>query len=322
MIYNWPVSKQKIRYYNIWDQVATTLNNINKIIPMNNGCIILGNGNEAVYTYDFGIWNAIDLNEEHNWIDCVLLSQNQDYGGIILSDDGYISYATNPSYPCDNDWYTDHLISSGCKYLFKQDDTNVYALESNGYYWKWDGSLNWSEESGEPTISFNADKIKLSQGGLVAIAQDGHAGYLTSLNDLGSAWEESSSGIWYYNPDIDASKEGIDVVSYSDSTGTYQYTVGDLASNDWSAINTGYNIGDPSFVIYDEYRNQFIMNTNGEKGNQVLLITSNGLNFAEYSIPFDAKYCIVNEKNIVIVSSSGDISFSNNGKTWTDTPYT
>jgi len=319
MIYNRPIRKKS--YDNIYNYVSKTdLKSITKVVPFGTGCVVFGSGSKMAYTPDFSSWWGIDLGQDTTYQDIYITSEPDAIRSVIISNSAYFSAPTRTrtQFVEGYNWISSTNIGNNNYFLIANDVDNVYALQKNGYYWKFNNENFYTEESGEPALSFTADKIKrLSNGKVVAIADFGYLGY---TDNIGSSWTEPTLGDWYYSPDIDVSDGGTYVVVYSDSTMSYDLNISSNLSS-WTRIDFEDGFSGPSFVVYDKYRQMFIMNGNSWS-NKIFLGTFDGLSWTQYDTPFSVSFCAIYEKNIVVFSSAGDIAFSNDGKTWKTKPYT
>ena len=290
---------------------ATGMIKVNKIYDWDGFLVALGQGQQIAYSEDNGsTWNPINLEVNKVWND---ISQSVYQSYLVISTDGIVCRPNNPNYPFDQEWVSITSPSSNARFLTMNGQQITYAIEPNGHYWEYDNDNGWNELSNQNILSFQADVIKqLSNGYYVALGGY-NADKIAYTDTFPGTWTEVDS---YYPLDMTVSDDGIYALITADNTQSYDMRISENLE-DWtikSVTDEGFT---PSIIKYNGNKSQFIIN---DLNNSKLLVSAN-TDCDEWMVvqtPFIVKDLYVINNGIVIVSQTGDLSFTKDYNTWSD----
>lgn len=285
---------------------------VNKIYRRDKILFAIGQGQQIAYSGNNGVsWGPIDLGINKIWNDFIW---HPHWGYLIISTDGIVCRPTNSNYPLDYEWIAITSPSSNACFLTTTSGQPMtYAIEPNGYYWKYDNDNGWNEPSGQNILSFQADVIKqLSDGYYIALGGY-NADKIAYTDTFPGTWTEVDS---YYPLDMTVSDDGIYALITADDTQSYDMRISENLE-DWtikSVTDEGFT---PSIIKYNENKSQFIIN---DLNNSKLLVSAN-TDCDEWMVvqtPFIVKDLYVINNGIVIISQIGELSFTRDYNTWSN----
>lgn len=295
---------------NILDS-APEMVEVNKIYQYDSFLIALGQGQQIAYSEDNGfIWNPIDLGINKIWND---IGRSIDYNYLVISTDGIVCRPTDPGYPFNQEWVSITSPSSNACFLAMNGQQITYAIEPNGYYWEYDNNNGWNEPSGQNTLSFQASTIKqLSTDCYVALGGY-NANKIAYTTSFPGYWTEIDS---YYPLDIALSDDGIYALITADDTQSYDMRIS-VGLEHWTIKSVSDEGFTPSIIKYNKNQSQFIIN---DLYSSKLLVSAD-TNCDEWitaETPFVVRDLYIVDNGIVIVSQTGDLSFTKDYNTWSD----